>query len=223
MKKNGFTLAEVLVVIGVLGIISAITIPTLMHSTQEQEFKTGYRKAYSVLSQAFQKANSENSIVPLTYTSVWVGGEQNFAALKSQFSIAKECDSSHLSDCWNTSSGSDKYRNEQSSVPSFIDKSGMAWRLRSLDNSGGLVPTILVDTNGSKAPNKYGQDRFPFYYATTSDNAYANAQSVAGMPIKIIPNIDVNAGNIDAGGTNGTNTCPSYATHPCYYTSWLFK
>lgn len=51
-KKSGFTLAEVLVTLMIIGVIASMTIPSLMQSTAKQEFKTAYKKAISSLSQA---------------------------------------------------------------------------------------------------------------------------------------------------------------------------
>lgn len=53
-SKKGFTLAEVLTTLMVIGVVAAMTIPTLMNSTDEQQKKASYRKAMSVLGQATQ-------------------------------------------------------------------------------------------------------------------------------------------------------------------------
>lgn len=51
-KRLGFTLAEVLITLGIIGVVAAMTIPTLMNSTNQAEFKTGYKKIISTLNQA---------------------------------------------------------------------------------------------------------------------------------------------------------------------------
>lgn len=51
-RKSGFTLAEVLVTLMIIGVIAAMTIPSLMQNTAQQEFKAAYKKAISVLNQA---------------------------------------------------------------------------------------------------------------------------------------------------------------------------
>jgi len=50
-KRFGFTLAEVLITLGIIGVVAAMTIPTLMNSTGQAEFKTGFKKAISTLNQ----------------------------------------------------------------------------------------------------------------------------------------------------------------------------
>ena len=50
--KSAFTLAEVLITLGIIGVVAAMTMPTLMNSTNGAQYKTAYKKALSVLSQA---------------------------------------------------------------------------------------------------------------------------------------------------------------------------
>ena len=47
--KKGFTLAEVLITLAIIGVVAAISIPSVISNSQQQEFKTGLRKAVSVL------------------------------------------------------------------------------------------------------------------------------------------------------------------------------
>ena len=51
-KRVGFTLAEVLITLGIIGVVAAMTMPTLMNSTQGAQYKTAYKKALSAISQA---------------------------------------------------------------------------------------------------------------------------------------------------------------------------
>ncbi len=55
-RKFAFTLAEVLITLGVIGIVAAMTIPTLVNSYKEKQRVTQLKKAYSVLNQAFTMA-----------------------------------------------------------------------------------------------------------------------------------------------------------------------
>ena len=50
--KKGFTLAEVLITLAIIGVVAALTIPSVISNSQQQEFKTGLRKAVSVLNSA---------------------------------------------------------------------------------------------------------------------------------------------------------------------------
>lgn len=54
MRKLGFTLAEVLITLGIIGVIATLTMPTLMSNTAEREYSTALKKAISALTEAIQ-------------------------------------------------------------------------------------------------------------------------------------------------------------------------
>ena len=54
MKKNGFTLAEVLITLAIIGVVATLTLPSLMTNTAEQQSVTAYRKALNTLNEAGQ-------------------------------------------------------------------------------------------------------------------------------------------------------------------------
>mgnify|MGYP001201011567 CR=1 FL=1 len=73
-KRFGFTLAEVLITLGIIGVVAAMTMPTLMNSTQGAQYKAAYKKALSALSQAvtlnvaldeWSFADADNSVYKL--------------------------------------------------------------------------------------------------------------------------------------------------------------
>jgi len=165
-----------------------------------------------VISQAFLTASKNDDFVAMTGQYSYIGAEVNFAALQSQFKIIKQCTNASLG-CWNTSGES--WRQEDSTAPAFIDSSGMAWKLRYHDTVG-LVPAILVDTNGSKAPNQYGEDRFVFLFSCYSFFIWAPPDDM-GIPTKIIPFSDIT----NPPASDFIINCPSVAKHACYNTSWL--
>ena len=58
-KKNlAFTLAEVLIVIGIIGVVAALTLPNLNHATGDKEIVTRVKKIYSALNEAFDRAQA---------------------------------------------------------------------------------------------------------------------------------------------------------------------
>ena len=50
-KRNAFTLAEVLITLGIIGIVAAMTMPTLIEKHQKKVTATRLKEAYSILSQ----------------------------------------------------------------------------------------------------------------------------------------------------------------------------
>lgn len=51
MKRNGFTLAEILITLGIIGLVAAMTMPVLFNKTQNKELQTAFLKTYSELNQ----------------------------------------------------------------------------------------------------------------------------------------------------------------------------
>ncbi len=58
-RKIAFTLAEVLITLGIIGVVAAMTMPTLINNINKKHWITGYKKAFSELSQIHQLLNSE--------------------------------------------------------------------------------------------------------------------------------------------------------------------
>lgn len=61
MKKLfGFTLAEVLITLGVIGVVAAMTIPTLMKNYRRHLVETRVKHTYATISQVFRQAQVDN-------------------------------------------------------------------------------------------------------------------------------------------------------------------
>ena len=88
--KAAFTMAEVLITLGIIGIVAAMTLPAVIKKYQEVQFKSAYKKAYSELSQVFQEAllNQE-----FTRTKSYDAAStlEEFAVFKSGFKIMLDC------------------------------------------------------------------------------------------------------------------------------------
>jgi len=76
MKKfNAFTLAEVLITLGIIGVVAAMTMPTLINQTNGAQYKAAYKKALSAIAQAvtLNVALEDYDIKDLTGTNEGVG------------------------------------------------------------------------------------------------------------------------------------------------------
>ena len=58
-NRFAFTLAEVLITLGVIGVVAGMTLPNLIHKAQDRAAISQLKKAYSVLNQAFRRAVDE--------------------------------------------------------------------------------------------------------------------------------------------------------------------
>ena len=62
-KQNAFTLAEVLVTLAIIGVVTALTIPSVIARYQEKQTVAAVRKFYSEASDAYNRAIAENDEV----------------------------------------------------------------------------------------------------------------------------------------------------------------
>lgn len=70
MNKRGFTLAEVLITLGIIGVVAAMSIPTLITNVQKQRTATQLKKAFAEISVAVRLAEGEyGDITGWTYES----------------------------------------------------------------------------------------------------------------------------------------------------------
>lgn len=68
MIKKGFTLSEVLITLGIIGVVAALTIPGLITQYKAKRLHSQFMKSYSVIQQAFKQMSEDDvSIDPTTY------------------------------------------------------------------------------------------------------------------------------------------------------------
>lgn len=94
MRLKGFTLAEVLITLGVIGVVAAMTMPALVQKSKEKETVTKLKKAYSVLSNAYMLAKAENGSGIDTWVEGKTGNEATqtlFENMKPYLNISKDC------------------------------------------------------------------------------------------------------------------------------------
>ena len=100
--KQGFTLAEVLITLVIIGVIATITIPSLMNKTNEQDTVVAVKKAYSILGQAYQRVVAENGeIIPSTLGSNGTESTKAFGVIFAKpLNTQKVCGMSTDEDCF---------------------------------------------------------------------------------------------------------------------------
>ena len=73
-KRFGFTLAEVLITLGIIGVVAAMTIPTLISNTNSAKFKSQYKKTLSTLNQAALMATAQYDLDYASLTTACATG-----------------------------------------------------------------------------------------------------------------------------------------------------
>lgn len=64
-RRIAFTLAEVLITLGIIGVVAALTLPTVIKNYQKHVTITRLQKAYSILGQVAQKSIADNGSIDL--------------------------------------------------------------------------------------------------------------------------------------------------------------
>ena len=67
VKKKGFTLSEVLITLGIIGIVAAMTLPSLINKAEKMILKNQFKKTYSTLTQALLKSEVDYGSTPECY------------------------------------------------------------------------------------------------------------------------------------------------------------
>ena len=81
--KKAFTLAEVLITLMIIGIVAALTIPSVISNYQQQEFKTGLKKAVSVLNEAIQTNIAQEGENPYENADIFEYLQRHMSVLSS--------------------------------------------------------------------------------------------------------------------------------------------
>ena len=180
-KKSAFTLAEVLITLGIIGVVAAITLPTLIQNYQKQVWVNQLKKTYTTLNEGFKQIVGSEGCTTLECADISRGshGFIDFAKVKTKEKFVKT------------------FKLENVYVNGIPDNSIYNYKIKTLDGGDrdsfslseagvGLVGTtpngeiiyfggilfsdeIIVDINGLKFPNTLGRDVFVFSYFDFND------------------------------------------------------
>ena len=85
--SKGFTLAEVLITLGVIGVVAALTMPSVMNNVQKMMLKNQFKRSYSLITNAINKTGYDLGYYPACYG--WLKSDYN--AVCSQTNDAGAC------------------------------------------------------------------------------------------------------------------------------------
>lgn len=184
-KTKGFTLAEVLITLGIIGVIAAFTIPTLMQRIGNIALEKAFVKSYSMLSQAYSLSTVNSGDV----VSSFGGSQANFFnSFKDTLKVVKHCPINSDDSCWpaykdlSTAHATGAYSADWDTYDTAIlsDGATVLFRLDDADcmNSYGTdayskgCGFIIVNVNGAQGPNIIGKDVFGFYVTQSGVKPY---------------------------------------------------
>ena len=164
-KRAAFTLAEVLITLGIIGIVAAMTLPSVVSKYQEKAWLTAFKKTYSVLTQAYLRASQDYGTA-----NTWCA-EKNTDCAKTYFDILSPY--LNIGQVWGFERpnifNKASYRDLDGGVmgPAFAFSTSH-YKFALSDgtiigighNNDLYSPLLQVDTNGFRGPNQLGKDFF---------------------------------------------------------------
>ena len=185
MSRKAFTLAEILITLTVIGVIAALTIPTLLQNTNQAEFKVALKRDFADLQQATLSIKNDAGGSLVNAFRNGTGDAKDSENLKNAYreklSYIKDCsgtaDNGGITNggastlgCWHTSNNW-KYLNGStipgSNTPGLILSNGTLAYFGMYksdcsrpDGDYTVCGYIDFDVNGFKKPNTVGKDIF---------------------------------------------------------------
>ena len=180
-QKHAFTLAEVLITLGIIGVVAAMTIPTLMNKTNDAELKSAYKETNSIIQQAVMLLINDNGgNISGVYTGDFAGSESFKNDLKQQLKYVKDCSGTAgaggtgagatADGCWASSwqdlTGATAGAKGDPGlvlanvafVTIIINKTDCSFDMVPYNGNYKRCGYINVDVNGPKKPNTIGRD-----------------------------------------------------------------
>ena len=195
-KQKAFTLAETLITLSIIGVIAAMTVPTLVSNAQKASYVAGVKKAYSQLNNAlrmipvtegcsagdyecagfFKYASGQHSS-----SGGWSTGDNENFAERFEF-LAKQFKTISINtprEKINNSHACYGLLRTTYAPGNFVTTDGMCFASSYGLYAGGNNLIVYVDVNGAKNPNIGGRDQFLFYI---SDKTFDNTNQVTVVP-----------------------------------------
>lgn len=175
MRTKAFTLAEVLITLGIIGIVAAMTLPTVINNTKAKELETQLKASYSILQQALQRMQADTGIIAnqANYPEQTFGKEFiKYFKATIKCSENTQCMDSDLENgignsAFKTYKNFNKTQNLKRGGNLIYDEGKYILTNNILllieCNTPGFGIILTIDINGPyKKPNLYGHDLFSF-------------------------------------------------------------
>ncbi len=207
--KKGFSLAEILITLGIIGVVAAMTIPNLITTHQKKAAAVQLKEAYAILTNAVQMANNDDELVYTPPESYGQSLNKNdeygiFAAYFAPY--MKGISKREKPDV--TWSAIPPNGGTNAGVGYFGDgcyclNNGMCFRLT---NYFLTYIYLLVDLNGKSGPNRIGKD--VFYFALHFvDNGISIDGNVFGINAQTPMDVLVKKCGKESSGWDSGSTC----------------
>ena len=181
MKKFlAFTLAETLIVMGIIGIVSALTLPNLNSSTGEKEKIAKVKKIYQNLDDAIGRATAVYGPV-----NEWFANDNSYSAQVTRFGdrvtefmkVSKNCGVTTNQKCFSNqriknlagNNGNTEDYDAQNNAYKFQVADGTSFAIVRHSNFGNNAVYLFFNIDGNKGKNVIGNDVFSLNYSMTDN------------------------------------------------------
>lgn len=221
VMNKGFTLAETLITIVIIGIAAALTLPVLITRHKKTEYSARIKKMYSTMEQAIIMSEMENGVI-----TDWARSEDTQKDNEGDYDfeangkVTKDFFINYLSKYF-------KYINitdGKNSIDENGEKTGENTTIHLADGSSiilhnGLCIDFKFDTNGTSHPNKLGRDQFIFLFC------FQEPQRIdyCGNSNKVFCSYGLNNTNNRTTILNSCNNSPEYCSRLLQFDGWEFK
>ncbi|MBR1681039.1 type II secretion system protein [bacterium] len=199
-KKQAFTLAETLIVMGVIGVVAALTLPNLNSSTGDKEKVTKLKKIYSNLNDAYGRATAVYGPI-----DEWGADSNKIADRFADFlKISKSIDNN--------------------TFKAFVLSDGTYMEIEVINDTTGLIE-FFIDIDGkNKGQNNFGYDSFVFYLSKDTNfniepyraanvtafiNEWKNRNGINYDPVVNCTGWVIDYGNMDYLKLDSSGKCPN--------------
>ena len=167
IKQPAFTLAEVLITLGIIGVVAAMTIPTLITNYQKKQTVTKLQKAISIVNQAYRLAYDDVGELSIN-DAFLISGKDYFDKYWAPYiKVLTYCDTpqkcgykdNNFYRYPGTISGYNVVTTERNGI-TFFTADGFLYNVRVAEGEETKSGKIFVDINGSTKPNVFGIDVF---------------------------------------------------------------
>ena len=223
--KAAFTLAEVLITLGIIGVVAAMTIPNLITSYKAHRLRSQFLKSYSIVQQVFKQMEADDvSLDPASYSK-----EPLYKTFMKYLQAPLDCGSSWRNDYVNAkpcfplkAQGAKPYKTMDGNLEAnrvWMDDGQIALQDGTLilfENSmaGGSIK-VHIDINGFiSPPNRWGYDLFTFQFTDGELRAM-------GAPKTVFPKADVYCDLNKSNAHNGITCAQKAKDNPDYFKNLL--
>jgi prepilin-type N-terminal cleavage/methylation domain-containing protein len=175
-KKQGFTLAEVLMTLAILGTVAALSLPSVTSNVMESQLKTAFQTSHHTISDKLDAAMALEDVQDIRELKAFqqadingffseLGNYLNFTAVDGDHTVYAFDKGSNSVATWPTSNTKQIHTKAFMYVEDFTEaKSAGGAAIRA---AGGALlrrnAIVWLDVNGYTKPNRLGYDVFKFY------------------------------------------------------------